>query len=183
MRVISGSARGLKLLSPEGLETRPTTDRVKESIFNIIQPYIPAEKVLDLFGGSGALGIEALSRGSSFCVFVDTDKNAVDIIKSNLEKARLDSKADVIKKDVFLYLEDCRNKFSLIFLDPPYNKGFLNKVFDMIDKKSMLEKDGIIVVESEYGGEFPDENAFSCIRSVKYGRTAVSLFRHHKNGE
>ena len=181
MRVISGSLRGLKLIAPEGLGTRPTTDRVKESLFNIIQPYIPAESVLDLFGGSGALGIEALSRGSSFCVLVDVDKNAVDIINKNIEKARLKERTRVIKGDALSYLSSCNDKFDVIFLDPPYNKGFLNKVFEEIYKNNLLDTNGIIVVEGEVGGEtFDDDSKFVCIKQAKYGKTTVSVF---KNGD
>lgn len=178
MRVISGSARGLKLAAPEGMGTRPTTDRVKESLFNIIQPYIPAEKVLDLFGGSGALGIEALSRGSEFCVFVDLDKKAIDIITHNVEKARLKECAEIIKTDVFSYLSCCGEKFDVIFLDPPYNKGFLNKVFDKISEKKLLKEEGIIVVESEVGGESAENSSFACVKHAKYGKTTVSVFKH-----
>ena len=181
MRVISGSARGLKLVSPEGLGTRPTTDRVKESLFNIIQPYIPADNVLDLFGGSGALGIEALSRGSKSCVFVDIDKKAIDIINQNIEKARLKEKSVVVKADVFNYLSACSEEFDIIFLDPPYNKGFLDKVFDNIYKNKLLKKDGIIVVESEAGGEMPDNSNFVCVKFAKYGKTVVSVFKSGDN--
>jgi len=181
MRVISGSARGLKLIAPDGLGTRPTTDRVKESLFNIIQPYIPAKSVLDLFGGSGALGIEALSRGSDSCVFVDVDKKAIDIIKQNVEKARLKERANIIKSDVFSYLSCCNEKFDIIFLDPPYNKGFLDKVFEKIFEKNLLKKDGVIVVEGEAGGETPKNSNFICVKYAKYGKTTVSLFKNGDN--
>lgn len=177
MRVISGSARGLKLVAPDGMGTRPTTDRVKESLFNIIQPYIPAENVLDLFGGSGALGIEALSRGSKHCVFVDIDKSAIDIITKNAEKARLSDKADIIKEDVFSYLGRCRESFDIVFLDPPYNKGFLDKVLEWIYKRNLLKENGIVVVEGEVGGESVENPHFLCFNERKYGKTTVSLFK------
>lgn len=178
MRIISGLRRGLKLDAPSGMSTRPTTDRVKESVFNIIQSYLPADKVLDLFGGSGALGIEAISRGSNLCVFVDIDKDAIDIIKSNITKARFEDKAVILRKDVFSFLDGCSEKFDIIFLDPPYNKMFLMPVFEKIYKKDLLCEGGIIVVESEVGGEEPKSDDFLCIKSVKYGKTVVSVYKH-----
>ncbi len=181
MRVISGSARGLKLITPDGLGTRPTTDRVKESVFNIIQTHIPCTKVLDLFSGSGALGIEALSRGCKSCTFVDFDSTSFEIIQKNLEKSRLSEKAVLHKKDAIQFLAGCKEKFDLIFLDPPYNKGFLSKVFELIDKNSVLQDYGIIVVETEYGGELPSNENFECIKSAKYGKTAILIYKLKKN--
>ena len=183
MRVISGSARGLKLIAPEGMGTRPTTDRVKESLFNIIQPYIPAQNILDLFGGSGALGIEALSRGSKACVFVDNDKKAVDIITFNTRKARVIDRANIVKTDAFSYLSACSEKFDIIFLDPPYNKGFLKDVLKEIYKRRLLKDGGIIAVEGEAGGESAEDCGFVCIKVAKYGKTTVSRFKHSQDGD
>jgi len=181
MRVISGTARGLKLVAPEGLDTRPTTDRVKESIFNIIQSYIPCENVLDLFAGSGALGIEALSRGCRKCTFVDNNKYSFDLVKLNTEKAKISDKADFYKTDSISFLNSCSEKFDIIFLDPPYNKGFLCKSFDVIADKEILKGDGIIVAETEYGGEIPENSAFKCIKSAKYGNTLVLVYKTDTN--
>ena len=178
MRVISGTAKGLKLMAPEGLDTRPTTDRVKESMFNIIQPWLPCKNVLDLFGGSGALGIEALSRGSEFCVFVENNKNAAKVIKQNIEKARLFEKSHLELNDVFLYLSACKKSFDVIFLDPPYNKGFLNNVFAFIFEKKLLSQNGIVVVEREIDGEEVEEDNFCCIKHAKYGKTTVSIYKY-----
>ncbi len=177
MRVISGSARGLKLSSPDGLDTRPTTDRVKESIFNIIQNYIPCHNVLDLFAGSGALGIEALSRGSKRCTFVENNLQSFDTIKTNIEKARLTERAELLKKDAFDFLDLCRTKYDIIFLDPPYNKGLLKKSFDYIYKHNLLSEDGIIVAETEHNGELPENNYFECIKNAKYGKTLVLIYK------
>ena len=177
MRVISGTARGLKLLAPEGMGTRPTTDRVKESVFNLLQPYIPCDTVLDLFSGSGAMGIEALSRSCDSCVFVDNNNDAVGIIHKNIEKARLSEKADIVKSDALSYLSCCNRKFNIIFLDPPYNKGLLKPVFDKIFICDLLWDDGIIVVETEVGGELPDDERFLLIRQAKYGKTVISIYR------
>lgn len=179
MRVISGKARGLKLLAPEGDKTRPTTDRVKESVFNILQPFIPCDRVLDLFAGSGAMGIEALSRGSNHCVFVEKNRNSLDIIYKNLEKSRLSLSSEVVCFDALMFLDSRPLGFDLIFLDPPYGKGFLSPVFDKIFKNALLRQGGIIVVESETGGETVSDSRFECFKSAKYGKTVVSLFRQN----
>lgn len=177
MRVISGRARGLKLLAPDGLGTRPTTDRVKESVFNILMPYIPCENILDLFSGSGGMGIEALSRGCKACVFVEKDKNALGIIHKNLEKARFLNEASVIAGDAFDYLKVCKIKFDLIFLDPPYNKGLLKPVFDSIYNNNLLRDNGVIVVETEISGETVEDNRFDCIKLARYGKTVISVYK------
>lgn len=177
MRVISGTARGLKLLAPEGMGTRPTTDRVKESVFNLLQPYIPTLSVLDLFSGSGAMGIEALSRSCSRCVFVDNNNEAIAIIRKNIEKARLSSSAEIVKSDALSYLDRCNIKFDIIFLDPPYNKGLLQPVFDKIFASDLLRRDGIIVVETELNGELLVDERFDLIRQAKYGKTVISIYR------
>ncbi len=173
MRVISGSARGRKLLAPEGLDTRPTTDRVKESIFNIIMPFLPAENILDLFAGSGALGIEALSRGTSHGVFVETDKSAIAIIRKNIDLARIAERTELIAADALSYLNRTSLKFDIIFLDPPYNTGLLTKAINIIYEKNLLTEDGIIVAESEYMGESPNTEHFDIKKSAKYGKTTV----------
>ena len=177
MRVISGSARGRKLSAPDGLDTRPTTDRVKESIFNIISFYLPDANVLDLFAGSGAMGIEALSRASHHAVFVEQNNNALRIIKKNLSDTRLDDRADVFCTDAFSYLQRANTTFDIIFLDPPYNKGLLTAALGDIHKYSLLSDNGIIVAESEHGGELPECDFFDLIKRAKYGKTVVSVFR------
>ncbi len=182
MRVISGQARGLKLASPVGLDTRPTTDRVKESMFNIISPYLPAENVLDLFSGSGALGIEALSRYSKHCTLVEADKSALKVLNQNLERAHLAQKAEVFTGDAFTYLSKTSKKFNIIFLDPPYNKGILSSAVEEIAKKSLLTADGIIVCESEVGGEIPPDADFDILKSAKYGKTMVYILGTKQGG-
>lgn len=176
MRVISGSARGRKLSAPDGLDTRPTTDRVKESIFNIISPYLPAANILDLFAGSGAMGIEALSRASQHAVFIEQNEKALKVIKKNLTDTRLVDRAEVIRSDAFSFLKRTKIKFDIIFLDPPYNKGLLTAAIDEIHRFSLLADGGIIVAESEVGGELPDGSGFKLIKQSKYGKTVVSVF-------
>ncbi len=175
MRVISGQARGLKLAAPEGLDTRPTSDRVKESMFNIISPYLPAENILDLFSGSGALGIEALSRASKHGVFVEADRSALKILNQNLERSRQIQKAEVFSGDAFTYLSRTNEKFDIIFLDPPYNRGILTRAVEEIAKKSILATGGILVCESEIGGEVPPSEDFEILKSAKYGKTMVYI--------
>jgi 16S rRNA (guanine(966)-N(2))-methyltransferase RsmD len=127
MRVISGRAKGVVLKTPDGMLTRPTSDRVKEAMFSIIQFDLPGAKVLDLFGGSGQLGIEAISRGASAAVFVDSREEACRLIRSNLLKAKMEEQGKVIRSDYADYLKRCKEKFRIIFLDPPYAEVFLEK--------------------------------------------------------
>ena len=120
MRVITGKARGVVLKTPDGLATRPTTDRVKEALFNIIQFDIPTAKVLDLFGGTGQLGIEALSREAKSAVFVDEREDACRLIRENLKRTKLEPYGRVVRSDYMAYLKTCTDKFDIILLDPPY---------------------------------------------------------------
>lgn len=164
MRVISGSARGKKLKTLEGLETRPTLDRVKEAIFNILQFDLKETTVLDLFSGSGAIGIEALSRGAKEAVFCDKSNKAINIIKENLVATRLVSKADIINKDyieTLNILKNKANKFNIIFLDPPYKSNYAVESIKYIIKNELLTEDGIIVVETD------DENIIKELEEYK----------------
>lgn len=178
VRVISGMSRGRKLVAPKGLDTRPTTDRVKESMFNLIIPYIPAKNVLDLFAGSGALGIEALSRGSEHCVFVDAGKEASSVVKQNLDLSKQTDKAEVFSFDSLAFLNRTNSKFDLIFIDPPYNKGLLTESVRLIYQKNLLSENGIIVVESEAGGEIPPGDCFNILKQARYGKTTVFVLAH-----
>jgi 16S rRNA (guanine966-N2)-methyltransferase len=141
MRIISGTAKGTKLNTLEGLETRPTLDRVKESLFSIIQLKIPDSNVLDLFAGSGALGIEALSRGASKAVFCDSNYSAIKIVNQNLEKTKLLNKAKVLNTNYNSALESLSNeKFDIVFLDPPYKTNFVEKSIEKILKLDLLSE-------------------------------------------
>lgn len=147
MRVITGKARGVRLKTPEGRDTRPTTDRVKEALFSAIQFEIEGRRVLDLFAGSGQLGIEALSRGAEKAVFVDMSKKAVALVKENLRLTRLQDQAQVIQADYMGFLSRNRETFGLIFLDPPYAEDFLEKSLQNIVEFDILVSGGIIVTE------------------------------------
>lgn len=178
MRVITGSARGRRLGELEGMETRPTTDRVKEALFSIINFDIPGAKVLDLFGGTGQLGIEALSRGAKSAVFVDAREEACKLIRENLKRTKLEQDAKVVRSDYLDYLERCREKFSVIFLDPPYAEVFLENALNRITEIDILQSDGIIVTERPLGKELPWElEGYTRSRDYKYGKTLLTLYR------
>ncbi len=173
MRVIAGLAKGHQLFSPEGEDTRPTLDRVKESVFSILYPYLRDAVVLDLFAGTGSLGIEALSRGAKSADFVDNGKKAYDCIIRNLRKTRLEDKASVHLTAFEKYLNTCSKKYDIVFLDPPYNKGIEDKVFAEIEKN--LDENSVIVLETEYmAGNF---EGFEIIKQAKYGRVYITLYR------
>lgn len=157
MRVITGSARGAKLKTLEGLATRPTSDRVKEAIFNIIQFDIQGRRVLDLFGGSGQLAIEALSRGADYAVIVDQSAEAVKVIKDNLKKTKFDQQASVFQMDYLRYLSTAREKFDLIFLDPPYAEKSLENALQKISEIDILSEGGIIICERPKDKVMPPE--------------------------
>lgn len=176
MRIISGQSRGRKLKTLEGMNTRPTADRVKESLFNIIGNNIVDSKVLDLFAGSGALGLEALSRGASECVFVDSSKDAINIIKENIKLCRQEVNSRVINDDYMLALKLVSNKkFDFIFVDPPYSKGIEIKVLENVE--NILADEGIVIVETDQADILPDEvNNLIKYDARKYGRTIISFF-------
>lgn len=174
MRVISGTARGLKLESLDGIETRPTLDRVKEAVFSILFEKTYDALVLDLFAGSGALGIECLSRGAKGCVFVDINQRAADVIKTNVNKARFTDKAHIRVCDYKTYISGCNKKFDLIFLDPPYMAGITESVLEDIKQNNILNEGGIIIVESD-AENIPDIQHFKIINNKKYGRVSILI--------
>ena len=178
MRVITGKARGVTLKTPDGMQTRPTTDRVKEALFSIIQFEIQGANVLDLFGGTGQLGIEALSRGAKRAVFVDFQANACRLIRDNLKRTRLDGDAQVVQSDYLAYLERCKEKFQIVFLDPPYAEVFLETALKRITEIDILQSGGIIIAERPLGKELPWEfDGYSRSRDYKYGNTLLAVYR------
>ena len=182
MRVVSGSAKGLILKAPNGLETRPTSDRVKEALFSIIQADIPAARVLDLFGGTGQLGIEALSRGASKAVFVDEREDACRLIRENLKHTRLDALAQVIRSDYLAYLKRTADKFNIIILDPPYAEVFLENALKMITEIDILQSGGIIVTERPLGKPLDwSFDGYSRSRDYKYGNTLLAIYRREND--
>ena len=178
MRVITGKARGVALKTPEGLQTRPTADRVKEALFSVIQFDIPAATVLDLFGGTGQLGIEALSRGAKRAVFVDESDKACRLIRENLKRTKLEQEGSVVRSDYLAYLARCNEKFDLIFLDPPYAEVFLENALKRITEIDILQSGGIIVTERPLGKELSLEfQGYARSKDYKYGNTLITLYR------
>ncbi len=178
MRVISGSARGRRLKELPGMDTRPTTDQVKESIFNIIQFDIEGRKVLDLFAGTGQMGIEALSRGADHATFVDLAPAAAKTVRENVELTRFTENAKVVQTDWRAFLTSCRDKFDLIFLDPPYHTDLLEKAMETIAAIDILSEHGIMVCESPLDKQLPELAApYEKGKEYRYGKIKVTLYR------
>jgi 16S rRNA (guanine(966)-N(2))-methyltransferase RsmD len=182
MRIITGAARGCKLKAPKGLNTRPTTDRVKEAIFNILGARTREAKILDIFAGTGALGLEALSRGGSHAMFIDLSGESIRVIKDNAAHTKLDGRSEIVRADVFLLLERLKRrgeKFTLVFCDPPYNKGLAQRVLEIFSDGSLLEDLGVLVIEHDKNDALPTEFAGALFhaRSEKYGATMVSFYQ------
>ena len=178
MRVITGKAKGVTLATPDGLKTRPTTDRVKEALFSIVQFDVPGARVLDLFGGSGQLGIEALSRGAQRAVFVDAREEACKLIRENLRRTKLEKEGNVIRSDYLDYLKRCRETFDIIILDPPYAEVFLENSLKLIAEIDILQSGGIIITERPLGKDsLCDFDGFTRSRDYKYGNTLIALYR------
>lgn len=165
-------------MSAEGLDIRPTLDRVKESIFNMIAFDIPDANVLDLFCGSGALGIEALSRGAQKAVFVDKSEVSLSCTKQNLLDTRLLEKAQVIKSDSILFLNDTDQKFDIIFIDPPYKENLYDDVLSVILERNLLKEEGKIIIEAGTDDvpSVPKEK-FSEVREKKYGKVYILVIK------
>jgi 16S rRNA (guanine966-N2)-methyltransferase len=187
VRVVSGIKKGLHLKAVPGTSTRPTTDKVKESIFNIIGPYFDGGVGLDLFGGSGGLGIEALSRGIDKMIFVDRDQKAIQTIKGNLETCRLQDQAEVYRNDAVRALRAIVKrdiKFDVIFLDPPYKQQKLTELIEEISEHQLLTSDGVII--AEHDSEVLLEKSignFELVRHEEYGIIGVSIYRYEEGWE
>lgn len=180
MRVITGIARGRRLKEPVGMETRPTADRVKEAIFSSIQFEVEGRKVLDLFGGTGQMGIEALSRGATHCTFVDLQKQAVAIIRENVNSTGFADQSTVIQGDALAFLSRCREKFDLIFLDPPYDSGLLEKAMELITTIDIVSENGIIVCENGSNSGWPVvAEPYRMQKEYRYGKIRTALYRRN----
>ena len=173
MRVITGSARGRKLFEPKDMAIRPTTDKVKESIFNIVQFDIEGRRVLDLFAGTGQLGIEALSRGAKSATFVDESNDAIKIVRSNLEHCKLTG--EVVRENAVSFLDHC-GKYDVIFLDPPYKTGLIDAVLRKIIQFDILSDGGIIVCETSSETEIlPMSEPYFMGRQYQYGKVKLTV--------
>ena len=181
MRVISGTARGRKLKELQGMETRPTTDKVKESLFNIIQFEIEGRRVLDLFGGTGQLGVEALSRGAERCTFVDQRREAVSLIRENLKLCGLSERSRVVQGEALSFLASCGEKFDVILLDPPYEGELLSRAVEAITRFDILSEHGIIICESAADRLLPTlSSPYEMGREYRYGKIKLTVF--HRTG-
>lgn len=178
MRVITGTARGRKLGQLQGMDTRPTTDQVKESIFNIIQFDIEGRRVLDLFAGTGQLGIEALSRGAAGCTFVDQRRDAATLVRSNLKLCRLSDRARVVQGEALSFLASDRERYHLVFLDPPYQTELLENALKKIAEIDILMENGIIICESPADKVLPElPQPYRKGREYRYGKIKVTVYR------
>ena len=186
MRVITGSARGRRLKELEGLETRPTTGKVKEAVFSALQFEIEGRRVLDLFAGTGQMGIECLSRGAASAVFVDQRRDAAAVVRENLALTGLADRARVMQGQALDYLAQCREKFDLVFLDPPYRTGLLEAALEKLAAPGfdILNPHGIIV--AEHPADMPPPappGPYAVQRTYRYGKIGVTLFRRAGNEE
>ena len=176
MRVITGSKRGHKLVTLEGTNVRPTTDRVKEALFSIIQFDIEGRTVLDLFAGSAQLGIEALSRGATFAVFVEKSKEAIGVIEKNLINTSLQNSARILNKDYVAFLNSKGETFDIAFLDPPYDQGILEIALPLTIQR--MSEAGLIVCEHSVAEILPQEiDGFVKQKDYKYGTTVLTVYR------
>ena len=183
MRVITGSARGRRLRELEGTETRPTTDRVKESMFNILQFDVEGSRVLDLFAGTGQLGIEALSRGAAAAVFVEQRRDAAALIRENLKLTGLTDRARVVNGEALSYLASAGERFDLVFLDPPYAAGLWKPALEAVSRFDILSNHGIIICESPAERTMPElAPPYRVHRTYRYGRIKVTTY-HREEGD
>ncbi|WP_439021728.1 16S rRNA (guanine(966)-N(2))-methyltransferase RsmD [Bacillus thuringiensis] len=186
MRVVSGKCKGHPLKAVPGNTTRPTTDKVKESIFNMIGPYFDGGTALDLFGGSGGLGIEAISRGIDKAIFVDRDSKAIKVIHQNLESCRIQEQAEVYRNDAERAVKALIKRevsFDLILIDPPYKEQKIVSLISVMDQHGLLHSDGLIMAEHGNDVVLPDSiGGLAKVRAENYGITAISIYKYEGEG-
>ena len=176
MRVIAGTARSLRLKTPEGMDTRPTTDRIKETLFNMLQPYLPDAVFIDLYSGSGGIGIEALSRGARHAYFVENNKNALACITHNLQVTKLVEQATVLRQDALSALQSIHEKEAdVIFMDPPYGRGYEKNALHILGSVPYVTERTLIVIESSL------ENDFSYLEQMGYALTKEKKYKTNKH--
>ncbi|MBR2188651.1 MAG: 16S rRNA (guanine(966)-N(2))-methyltransferase RsmD [Eubacterium sp.] len=181
MRVIAGKCRSMPLAAPAGEDTRPTTDRIKETLFNILMADVPGCRFLDLFAGSGGIGIEALSRGAAFCCFVDNSRAAVSVIRKNLQFTKLADDAEVLQMDVVsaVSLLDKKEPFDIVFLDPPYGQGLEVSVLERLASSRCVTDQTLFILETSLDGDvsFLEEAGFRITREKRYKTNRHLFFR------
>lgn len=180
MRIISGKARGKKLKPPEGDHIRPTLDRVKENLYNMIGLSVRDAVVLDLFSGTGGIGIEAISRGAEKVYFVDNNKNSYELTKHNVKISNLQDSAVILNMEAesaLLKFEKQGLKFDMIFLDPPYNKGIVQKILQQLEKYNIMQDKGIVIVETDRDEETPEKlGKFFKLKEKSYSSTKITFY-------
>lgn len=182
MRVITGTAHGRKLKTLEGMDVRPTTDMVKEAVFSIVQFQVPCASVLDVFAGSGQMGIEALSRGAARAVFVDNSRASQAVIRENLAATGLAKQARVIADDAVSFLAHAADRYDIIFLDPPYDAGFAPQVLPLLER--VLAPGGIVLFEHRLKEELPAEAGGLVLKkNYRYGKIAVTTYIHAEDAQ
>lgn len=176
MRVITGTARGRRLVAPPGLDTRPTSEVAKEAVFSIVQFEVEGANVLDLFAGSGQMGVEALSRGAKFCVFVDTDKASHTAMRQNLQHTGLAARARLVASDAQAFLRGTAGPFDIAFLDPPYGKGLAQQVLPHV--AAVMKDSGVILCETGRDETAPESAGdFVLRKAYRYGKVKIWLYR------
>jgi 16S rRNA (guanine(966)-N(2))-methyltransferase RsmD len=185
MRIIAGIARGKKILPPDGMQTRPTLDRVKENIFNIIQNRIVDSAVIDVFAGTGSLGLEAVSRGAKECYLVDQHPTTFKLQKQNVTDLKFEDQCICLNMDSYAALKDLGKKnkvFDLIFIDPPYAKDMIPPAIEIVSEQGLLKEDGLIVTKIDTSEEiYQGNNVIILTESRKYGNTTVCFYKHKED--
>ncbi|MDD2955211.1 MAG: 16S rRNA (guanine(966)-N(2))-methyltransferase RsmD [Oscillospiraceae bacterium] len=182
MRIITGSARGRKLTAPEGLTARPTTEMVKEAVFSAVHFEVPGARVLDLFAGSGQMGLEALSRGAASAVFVENARICLEAVRGNVEACGFQEKGRVLAMDAVSYIQSSDETFDIAFLDPPYRQGLVAAVLPHVAER--MSDRGVIICETDRGEELPEAvGGFVLSRVKRYSKTKVHFYRRPENEE
>jgi 16S rRNA (guanine966-N2)-methyltransferase len=176
MRIISGGHKGHRISAGRKAKMRPTSEKARESIFNVLREEVAGKRILDLFAGAGSLGMEALSRGAEWVTFVDASSRSINVLKGNLEKLNLKDKSNVIRLDGLKALSRLQQSFEMIFADPPYLKGFIQRIVDRIASSEVLEEDGILILEhhKKETFSFPPQT-LSLVKQKRYGDTVISF--------
>lgn len=177
MRIISGDLKGRRLQTPKGDNVRPTSDKVKEAIFSMIADIYYDEAVIDLFAGTGNLGIEALSRGASKCYFGDKSKESLRLVKENVNTCRVQDSSVIIAGDYEMVLKRIPEKAHIIFLDPPYKEGLMISCLELISSLNLLADEGMIIAEHSFSEKLPEEiGIYEKIKEKRYGKIGVTVY-------
>ncbi len=179
MRIIAGEMKGRRLRTPDDSRVRPTTDKVKEAIFSMIAPYLEDSVVIDLFAGTGNLGLEAISRGARRVYFADRDRRSIALVRENTAYCRAEERAVILCADYKEALTEIGERADIIFLDPPYRSGHLEKALEQIAVNDILEEGGLVVAEHDVGSPMPDLlGNLVMVKSRKYGKIAVTIYEN-----